>query len=191
MDQDNGSCHWGWRWLERWMAAKPWETSFPGISRQHASVLVNVIDRDMEPHLVSSMASKPAMATATPSFVRKRTSLSTLESVLDDYMDKEYGGIGSKRVKSMNYGSSPAERPSYMQSTESTKAKEVKGSVQSVQQQRRRRQQQCRNNRLQMRKEYDIDDNTSNSNVGTIACKLEKNLTLAYSRTRDVASECN
>eukprot|EP00249_Psilotum_nudum_P010504 c22577_g1_i2 orf=206-2059(-) len=26
--------HWGWSWLERWMAAKPWESSFPAIAKQ-------------------------------------------------------------------------------------------------------------------------------------------------------------
>ena len=133
---DNNGSHWGWRWLERWMAAKPWESSFPDISRQHASVLVNVMEHNMDAQLVKSIECTP---TSSSKFVKKR-SLSMPETMFDDYSNVG-SAMASKRPKSMTHGFSNtnnihANRPGYMQSTQSTKAKEAKARARNVQQRR-------------------------------------------------------
>ena len=33
--EEHGEAHWGWSWLERWMAARPWETAYLDDEEQH------------------------------------------------------------------------------------------------------------------------------------------------------------
>ncbi|MCO5592644.1 hypothetical protein L7F22_046647 [Adiantum nelumboides] len=74
--------HWGWRWLERWMAARPWESSFPGLAREHVSVM-NVMDSNLLINNSSNdkgVPSPPKSVSEAP-FVKKR-SLSIQDGVL-------------------------------------------------------------------------------------------------------------
>eukprot|EP00250_Pteridium_aquilinum_P011826 c20333_g1_i1 orf=639-2855(+) len=77
IDCKGDKSHWGWRWLERWMAARPWESSFPGLAREHVSVM-NVIDPNL---LINNNNKGVPSPPKTTSFVKKR-SLSIPESIL-------------------------------------------------------------------------------------------------------------
>ncbi|KAI5054952.1 hypothetical protein GOP47_0030097 [Adiantum capillus-veneris] len=80
--------HWGWRWLERWMAARPWESSFPGLAREHVSVM-NVMDSNLLLINNNSITKGAPSPPKSSPFVKKRslsipdsTMLNNLESIL-------------------------------------------------------------------------------------------------------------
>ncbi|KAH7297684.1 hypothetical protein KP509_25G006800 [Ceratopteris richardii] len=78
--------HWGWRWLERWMAARPWESSFPGLAREHVSIM-NVMDYKLLSKHVNGEENDGGRDNSSPakniSFVKKR-SLSIPDSMLNN-----------------------------------------------------------------------------------------------------------
>lgn len=45
MDPNNP--HWGWSWLERWMAARPWENRYPTDNYDRGSVKGSIVSRSM------------------------------------------------------------------------------------------------------------------------------------------------
>ncbi|MCO5589243.1 hypothetical protein L7F22_043209 [Adiantum nelumboides] len=73
--------HWGWRWLERWMAARPWESSFPGLAREHVSVM-NVMDSNLLFNNSNNDKGVPSPPKSSP-FGKKR-SLSISDGVLNN-----------------------------------------------------------------------------------------------------------
>lgn len=80
IDCKGDKSHWGWKWLERWMAARPWESSFPGLAREHLSVM-NVMDPSLL--LINNNNKQIPSPPKPPSFVKKR-SLSIPESMLNN-----------------------------------------------------------------------------------------------------------
>ncbi|KAH7293851.1 hypothetical protein KP509_28G045200 [Ceratopteris richardii] len=74
IDCEGDKNHWGWKWLERWMAARPWESSFPGIAREHMSIM-NVMDENQ------LHSNKPtSIPIATSMYNSNRDSTATIDS---------------------------------------------------------------------------------------------------------------
>lgn len=82
IDCKGDKSEWGWRWLDRWMAARPWESSFPGLAREHVSVM-NIMDPSLQQLVTDNSSSNNANA-STPPFVRKRSLSCIPESMLNN-----------------------------------------------------------------------------------------------------------
>ncbi|KAI5069020.1 hypothetical protein GOP47_0015983 [Adiantum capillus-veneris] len=61
--------HWGWSWLERWMAARPWETAYLGDNEDHSQYKDESFS-EAEPENRETMSSRPQSGLFSDSFVQ-------------------------------------------------------------------------------------------------------------------------
>lgn len=143
---DPSNPHWGWSWLERWMAARPWE------SHHYSGRSYSPWDLSLDVQASPSMATKsarppshhqspstpPSKAPSISSVTRKGKPSSSRGSVWDDDSRSMFSvqsehcsrrhsiagaGGGSSSVRDDESLSSSASVPSYMVPTQSAKAK--------------------------------------------------------------------
>ncbi|KAL4576419.1 hypothetical protein LXL04_012512 [Taraxacum kok-saghyz] len=106
---DPNNPHWGWSWLERWMAARPWESQSitdkePSITRQSPAKAPSSGGR------VRPESQKGSVEEDTRSFYSVQSERTRRQSIGSSVRDDE------------SFGSSPAV-PGYMASTKSTQAR--------------------------------------------------------------------
>ncbi|KAJ9539954.1 hypothetical protein OSB04_026460 [Centaurea solstitialis] len=123
---DPNNPHWGWSWLERWMAARPWEAQ--NNSEKEPSSVGDTGKRVSRPPSRQSPSTPPAKA---PSSGGRFRSGSQKGSVDDDSRsfysmqserNRSHSVAGSSVRDDESIDSSPAV-PGYMASTKSTKAR--------------------------------------------------------------------
>ncbi|KAJ0465659.1 putative IQ motif, EF-hand binding protein [Helianthus annuus] len=122
---DPNNPHWGWSWLERWMAAKPWETQI--IPAKEPSVGSEMGKRVSRPPSRQSPSTPPSRAPSSSSRVRPETPRGSVDgdstsfySVQSDRNRRQ--SRASSVCDNESLDSSPAV-PSYMASTMSAKAR--------------------------------------------------------------------
>ncbi|KAK4277334.1 hypothetical protein QN277_015348 [Acacia crassicarpa] len=145
--------NWGWSWLERWMAAKPWETRLMEQSQTEASdksktpptkkfvdSLANSNSKPLEQGLVKvrknnvstrisvrpPIAGQTTRSSSSPSseFRYDESSASSSICTSTTPISGNTTGLASERIED-----STVSRPSYMNLTESTKAKQKANNV--------------------------------------------------------------
>ncbi|WJX66071.1 hypothetical protein P8452_50664 [Trifolium repens] len=130
--------HWGWSWLERWMATRPWEgESFIMNHNDHASIKSSsskhnyVLNYDNKPS-PSSQKSRRQTIHNSPSTSNARPSSSKGGEITDDSRSmfsaqseryRRYSSIAGSSVKDDASVESSPVFPSYMALTSSAKAK--------------------------------------------------------------------
>ncbi|KAJ0657701.1 putative IQ motif, EF-hand binding protein [Helianthus annuus] len=122
---DPNNPHWGWSWLERWMAAKPWETQI--IPAKELSVGSEMGKRVSRPPSRQSPSTPPTRAPSSSLRVRPETPRGSVDgdstsfySVQSDRNRRQ--SRASSVCDNESLDSSPAV-PSYMASTMSAKAR--------------------------------------------------------------------
>ncbi|KAK1409549.1 hypothetical protein QVD17_36075 [Tagetes erecta] len=115
--------HWGWSWLERWMAAKPWETQTIPDKEPSVSETVKRVSRPVSRQSPSTPPTRPQ---SSSSRVRPESQRGSMDDDSRSFYSAQSGNRRLSRASSVcdneSLDSSPAV-PNYMASTKSAKAR--------------------------------------------------------------------
>lgn len=125
--------HWGWSWLERWMAARPWENHALDTTTTANEETTELLDNQS---VHSNTEDSPARAQAKPTIISKSTHTSPITSTLIQLQrqqqemlcgyDHQSDGSSppfSNSIISNGDNVHPAGKRSYMAATKSARAK--------------------------------------------------------------------